>query len=306
MRERVVEVGHDGRHICKDRGFLVVKSGEEEVGKIPLDDIGSVIANAHGITYSNSLVAALAERSIPLVVCDAKFAPVAMMWPTITHHRQCERFDAQVNAGAPLKKRLWQDIIRCKIKMQSEALQAIDKFEDARKIGVMVQKVLSGDSTNVESQAARQYFPAMFGPEFRRDRGRDGLNAFLNYGYTILRSTMARAIMGAGLHPSFAIHHENVCNPMRLVDDLLEPFRPVADLHAHFLSLKGEKELHPETKRFLVKSSVADMQGNRGIGPVSEQMQRLATSFAQVLLKERQRLALPKGILPIVPVSGHE
>lgn len=62
MTGRVVEVAEDGRHLAKSNGFLTVSHDGAELGRVPLDDVSAVIATAHGITYSNSLLVALACR----------------------------------------------------------------------------------------------------------------------------------------------------------------------------------------------------------------------------------------------------
>lgn len=112
----------------------------------------------------------------------------------------------------------------------------------------MIAKVKLGDVENIEGQAARKYFTTLFGSDFRRDRDSGGINSLLNYGYIILRSAMARAVMGAGLHPTIGIHHKNYLNPMRLVDDLIEPFRAMVDLKVYGLNKQGKTELTSEIK----------------------------------------------------------
>lgn len=297
MTGRIVEVAQDDRHLCKDRGFFVVRTKGEEAGRIPLDAIGTVIASSHGLTCSNNLLVALAERSIPLIVCDRGYRPAAIMWPVVTHHRQAERLEAQVAASTPKKKRLWQQIIQAKIRFQGQALKMLGL--DDRKVSLLTKKVGSGDTTNVEAMAARIYFPLLFGKGFRRERDEAGLNALLNYGYMVLRGATARAVMAAGLNPSFPIHHKNLNNPLRLVDDLMEPFRPVVDLHAFALARKGILEVKPDSKKELAKACEADMEGQQGVSPVSECLKNLANSLAQALMDPRLQLELPQKIKPL-------
>src|SRR5690606_34431114 len=146
-----------------------------------------------------------------------------------------------------------------------------------------------GDPGNLEAQGARRYWGLLFGDGFRRDQGAGGLNSLLNYGYTILRSATARAVVGAGLHPSIGLFHSNAGNPMRLVDDLIEPFRPVIDLRVWLLQKQGEMEVTPATKRALVQTLYDDMLTDAGATPVSVCIQRTAVSLAQVYLGERSR-----------------
>jgi CRISPR-associated protein Cas1 len=48
MVGRVVEVATDGRHLAIDRGFMTVSEKNTEIGRVPLDDLAAVVANAHG------------------------------------------------------------------------------------------------------------------------------------------------------------------------------------------------------------------------------------------------------------------
>jgi CRISP-associated protein Cas1 len=162
-----------------------------------------------------------------------------------------------------------------------------------------VAKVRSGDPDNIEAQGARRYWGLLFGDTFRRDQNGDGVNALLNYGYTVLRACTARSVIAAGLHPSIALHHSNAGNAMRLVDDLMEPFRPVIDLKVWQLLRNGEAHVTPETKRALVRTLYDDMQTTAGATPVMVCTQKLATSLAQVYLGERDKLDLPLPGLPL-------
>ena len=119
MVGRVVEVATDGRHLAVDRGFLTVAEKGAEVGRIPLDDLAAVVANAHGLTYSNNLMVTLAIRGVPVVLCGPNHRPAAVVWPVAGHHAQAGRMSDQARASAPLKKRLWQQIVQAKIMAQA-------------------------------------------------------------------------------------------------------------------------------------------------------------------------------------------
>ena len=110
----------------------------------------------------------------------------------------------------------------------------------------------SGDPGNVEAQAARRYWPLLMGADFHRDRALPGVNALLNYGYTVLRAATARAVTAAGLHPSLGLHHRTRTDPFCLASDLMEPFRPVVDLIAVRLADAGVDDVTPEAKAALV------------------------------------------------------
>jgi len=298
---RIVEVADDRRHLFLSRGFLVVQDTEgerKELGQVPLDDITAVIANAYGLSYTNNLLVALAERCAPFVLCAANHNAVGMVWPIEGNFQQAKRFDAQIAAKQPLIKRLWAEIVKSKLQQQAAALEATGA--PFVPLSALVRKVRSGDPDNFEAQGARRYWGLLLGDDFRRDQQVGGLNAMLNYGYTVLRAATARAVVAAGLHPTLGLHHSNAGNAMRLVDDLMEPFRPVMDLKVWQLHRQGEGEVTPESKRALVRTLYDDMQTSAGATPVMVCVQKLATSLAQVFMGEKDQLDLP---LPGLPLS---
>ena len=307
MIGRIVEIADDRRHLCVNRGFMVVRDTEgerKELGQVPLDDIAAVVANAHGISYTNNLLVALAQRGAPFVVCSANHNVAAMLFPVDGHHVQAMRIEAQIAASQPTHKRMWAAVVKSKLEQQAAALEAAGA--PTAPLSALVRKVKSGDPENIEGQGARRYWGLLFGEGFRRDQDGDGLNSLLNYGYTIARSATARAVVAAGLHPSIGLHHSNDANPMRLVDDLMEPFRPIVDLKVWQLHRHGENHITPETKRALVRTLYDDMQTSVGATPVMVCMQKLATSLAQVYLGERDKLELPLPGLPLALANSLE
>jgi CRISPR-associated protein Cas1 len=307
MIGRIVEVADDKRHLFLSRGFLVVQDTEgerKELGQVPLDDVAAVIANAHGLSYTNNLLVALAERCAPVVLCAANHNAVGMVLPIDGNYQQAKRFDAQLAASQPLIKRLWADIVKSKLQQQAVALEAVGA--PFVPLQALVRKVRSGDPDNFEAQGARRYWGLLFGEDFRRDQQAGGLNAMLNYGYTVLRATTARAVVAAGLHPTMGLHHSNAGNAMRLVDDLMEPFRPMIDLKVWQLHQHGEDQVTPDSKRALVRSLYDDMQTNEGATPVMVCTQKLATSLAQIYLGEKEKLDLPLPGLPLNLASSFQ
>lgn len=305
MIGRIVEIADDRRHLFVNRGFMVVRDTEgerKELGQVPLDDIAAVIANAHGITYTNNLLVALAERGAPFVLCAANHNTVGMLLTLDGHHVQAKRIEAQIAASLPTHKRLWAAIVKSKLEQQAAALEATGA--PTAPLTSLVRKVRSGDPENIEGQGARRYWGLLFGSDFRRDQDGGGINALLNYGYTIIRSATARAVVAAGLHPSIGLHHSNDGNAMRLVDDLMEPFRPIIDLKVWQLQRAGESHITPDTKRALVRTLYDDMQSSAGATPVMVCMQKLAVSLAQVYLGERDKLELPLPGLPLALVNS--
>lgn len=297
MIGRVVEIAEDGRHLARVRGFLTVSADGAEIGRVPLDDIAAVVASAHGITYSNNLLVALAERGAPLVVCGANHRPAAFLWSADGHHEQAGRMADQAAASLPSKKRLWSQLVVAKIESQKATLEAVGAPHEG--FSLLARKVRSGDPDNVEAQAARRYWPLLFGTDFRRDRGAEGLNAMLNYAYTVLRAGAARALMAAGLHPSLGLSHRQRGNAFALADDVMEPFRPLADLLVHDIVRERAPGVDRETKPMLARILVTDMSTSEGARPVGLCLERLALSLARCFAGEVRKLDLPRRALPL-------
>jgi CRISPR-associated protein Cas1 len=297
MIGRVVEIANDGRHLAVDRGFLTVAEKGAEIGRVALDDLAAVIANAHGLTYSNNLLVTLAARGVPVVLCAANHRPTALVWPVDGHHAQAGRMSDQAKASLPLKKRLWQQIVQAKILAQGAALASVGA--EAGGFRLLARKVRPGDPDNVEAEAARRYWPLLLGADFRRDTDGAGLNGLLNYGYAVLRAAVARAVMAAGLHPSLGLMHSNRGNALVLIDDLMEPFRPLVDREVHRLKSDGVLDVSPEAKSALARVMVIDLPTEEGLSPLMTCLERLAGSLAKAYAGEGNRLVLPKPGLPL-------
>lgn len=299
MLGRIVEIAGEGRRLTLDRGFLNISGPDGLLGQVPLDDIEAVIASSPAITYSNQVLAALAARGAPVVICATNFTPAAFLLPVNGHHAQGDRVEAQAAATKPGKKRLWSEIVRAKLRAQAAALERVG--ENPLIVRSLVLRVRSGDPENLEAQAAQRYLPAFFGKGFTRDRDAEGINACLNYGYTVLRAATARSVVAAGLHPSLGLHHKSKGDALRLADDLMEPFRPAVDLLAREMGAEGVPDLDPVRKRQLAAVLHADYETDEGVTTLSNALTRLAQSLAQIYLGERRRLAFPRSAIPLPP-----
>jgi len=309
MLERVVEVATDSRHLSlRDNSLVISESGKAvEVGRVPLRDIGALILNAHGITYSNSLLVALAESGVPAVFCADNHSAAGYLIPTKSHHEQAKRLRSQVSVTLGVQRRLWAEIVKAKIVRQADVVAAAVGGDAAKGLTMLAHRVKSGDPQNLEAQAARRYWPILMGPDFRRTPSLPGINGMLNYGYAVLRSTVARAVLSAGLHPSLGVKHHNAGNPMCLVDDLIEPFRPVVDLLVWHLVNAGELEVTKAVKLVLGNQITLPVPMADDVTSLSLATVRLAQSFAQCISGKQCSLDLPTGISPDeVEARAHE
>lgn len=296
--DQIIDISQDGRHLSRDRGFLKVEVDGNEIGRVPLDQITAVLVHAHGITWSNSLLVELADRGAPVVLCAANHQPRAMLCPLDGHHGQNARMRAQWDASIPLVKQAWKQIVVAKIKMQAAALAAVG--QPSAPLDQIARQVQSGDTGNMEAQAARIYWPLMMGKEFRRNADAPGVNALLNYGYTVLRAATARAVVAAGLHPTIGLFHSHRANVFALADDLMEPFRPLVDLTARAFAQADGADVTPDTKRKMAELIALDLPLVGATSPVSVALSRLSISLAQSFETKNLSLALPTPPEPLV------
>ena len=199
-------------------------------------------------------MAACLQAGVPLIVSDAKHTPCGMLLPFHQHYQQAGVARRQIAASAPLRKRLWQTIVRQQIFNQAANLDR-GQIEGGHTLREMANKVKSGDPRNVEARAARYYWPCLL-EDFRRHDDADVRNAMLNYGYAVLRAASARALVAAGLLPAFGIHHDGAQNAFNLADDILEVLRPVADWKVFAMTGQGrppsDDELTKEQRQELL------------------------------------------------------
>lgn len=210
---------------------LVITPKEEGGKEITrsIEDVGYVFLDHPQITYTHAVLQLLTENNVAIVICDTKHHPSSMMMHLDTHHIQAERFRTQIAASEPLRKQLWQQTVKSKIRNQAVVLAKTGAASAASALNNLANKVLSGDPTNCEAQAARIYWKTLFGPDFERFREGPPPNPSLNYSYAILRAAVARALIGSGLLPTLGIHHRNKYNAFALADDIIEPYRPFTD-----------------------------------------------------------------------------
>ncbi len=142
------------------------------------------------------------------------------------HSRNSLSARKQAEWSEPFKKRCWQKIVRQKITNQAHVLKELNNDQHLQLINLL-QKVDSGDSKNIEAQAARIYFQNLH-PNFKRWND-SFISSGLNYGYAIIRGAIARSLVAYGFLPVFGLHHSSELNAFNLADDIIEPFRPQVD-----------------------------------------------------------------------------
>jgi CRISPR-associated protein Cas1 len=206
---------------------LVIKNDTQIVKTVPIEDIGFIVIENKETYISIPALSKLTSNNVSVIFCDNKHMPQSMLLNLDNHHIQQRHFVNQINASEPLKKQLWQQVVKHKINNQAQLLSQVGKNNSP--LDYYASKVLSGDSDNREAVSASYYWKNIFDFDFKRERVGTYPNLFLNYGYIVLRAAVARALSGSGLLSTLGIHHHNKYNAFCLADDIMEPYRPLVD-----------------------------------------------------------------------------
>jgi len=301
MVKRTIEISTEGMHVCvQDRQLLILPHGKKKSecdarNRVPAEDVGFVVVDQRDTTYSQSALALMAGSGAVLVVCGDDHLPIGLLLPMAEHTEVVWRIDSQISAGRVVLKQMWAEIVEAKVRAQASLLTRNSTARD--EIDSLSRRVRSGDPDNIEAQAARYYWPAMLGEDFRRTPGKpDGgvANVFLDYGYALLRAAVARTLVGAGLIPAIGIKHSNRSNALCLADDLMEPLRPMVDRRVRSLMLQDRKTLDPSAKRGLLPLLSEAVRTSAGIGPLHVVLPRYISSFADRLTGGKTPLETPE------------
>jgi CRISPR-associated protein Cas1 len=218
-----------------------------------------------------------------------------MLLPIESNSVQTERYRFQIEAKEPLKKKLWRQLVRAKIRHQAKLVK--DDKDAYKALMALREKVRSGDAGNIEAQASKKFWQAFFGDEeFHRNIDGPAPNNMLNYGYMVMRAAVARAICSAGLLPSLGIHHHNRYNAFCLADDLHEPFRGFVEAKVRQLYTGGEgtSELNQYVKARLLEVLYDEVDIGGFKGPLMVGLHRTAASLYRCFAGEQKEIDLPK------------
>lgn len=292
---RVLDLGGDNYYLHSERNSLVVERDGKET-KIPYQDIHSITCHGNGILYSDSVFKACLKHNIPMIFCDEQHVPTGMLLALYQHKDSAQRHETQLLASLPRKKRAWKFIVVQKLLCQSGFLEYLELTNYANQLKMFSRRVQSGDPSNTEAQGARLYFTALYGHGFYRSDRENEINAKLNYGYTILRSAVARAVIAAGLHPSYGVYHSSRINPYSLVDDLMEPFRPLVDSVVHYLCSRYgiDSELTTQEKKELMRIPGIEVEYKNQRMEFSYALHLYVLDYLAYLSREKETIQFPR------------
>lgn len=276
---------------------LLIKTDTEH--SVAIEDISALLLESQQSTVTTAALSRLGQCGCAVFVCDEKHMPCAVLEPFGQNSRGYGMLKLQLGLGAVLKKQLWQQIVSAKISNQAKCLELCGKVAAAQGLASMAVRVSSGDSGNMEAAAAQRYFPALFGDGFTREED-CGINAALNYGYAILRGTIARNLSVYGFLPALGLHHRSELNNFNLADDLMEPFRPLVDLLVATLP-DWDKGLTPGKKRLIFNCLNLDMSVSGKAYTAAYGSELLVQSLAKSLKQDMPALNLPV----LLPLNQH-
>lgn len=279
--------------------FRFVNVIDKQERFIPIDDVEYLIFDHERSYFSKKVITVCMRHNIGILFCDHKHSPLTTLVTDYGYSLRFKRLQDQLALNQKTKNRLWRKVVIMKINNQAACLlQMTNQTKQAKNIQLISKQVEDGDPKNREAQAARQYFSALFGSNFKRGRFDDAVNASLNYSYALLRAMIRRELAMHGLEPSIGIHHKSSENPFNLSDDILEPFRPFADAYVYEkIFNENVLSLEIEEKKQLLKLFFEKCIINGKVYSVADAIKVAADSFVSCLDKNSSGpLKLPSFI----------
>jgi len=276
----------------RDHYSLVIE--QEQVAHVPFEDIAIIVLHHREITLTHPVLAACADYGISLFATGDNHLPNGVFLPYLQHSRATRMMRLQMKLDKPTCKRAWAEIIKTKILNQAACLKLSQSGDDDR-LQSYARRLRSGDPDNLEAQASAVHFRALFGHNFDRSQAR-WTNAALDYGYAIFRGAIARALVAHGFMPSLGLFHRSEQNAFNLADDVIEPYRPIVDLHVAKSRPNDEDEaLLPKHKGELVALLNVDVGMARGVMSALSSIEQSVESLVRVYEgASEQSLELPR------------
>ena len=264
---------------------------QEQTAFVPFEDIAIIVLNHREIQLTHPVLSACADYGIGLYATGDNHQPNGVFLPFLAHSRTTRVMRKQMDITRPLAKQAWANIVRRKIENQTAVLRFCAK-NGVERMDSYARRVRSGDQENLEGQAAAFYFTQLFGQGFYRAEER-WANAALDYGYAVLRGAIARGLVAHGMHPPIGLFHASEQNAFNLADDLIEPFRPLVDLHVAKHPAMTEGDLSSQDKAALVALLNVDVGMPQGKMSALSAIEYAVESLARLFEQGDSELELP-------------
>lgn len=254
---------------------------QEQSARVPFEDIAVIVLSNREITLTHPVLSACAEYGIGLFATGDNHQPSGVFLPFQSHSRATRMLRLQLDLDKPTGKRAWSTIVQAKIANQALCMKTL-RAGDVERLESYSRRVRSGDTGNMEAQAAAYYFPQIMGRSFHRSQ-EVWANAALDYGYAVMRGACARALVAHGMLPTIGLFHSSEQNAFNLADDLIEPYRAIVDLHVATNRKTDESvKLSPVDKVALVGLLNIDVAMPRGVMSVLASIEQAAESLARL------------------------
>lgn len=272
---------------------LIVKRYGEDIW-IPLSDISAIVFDNMKISLTARMLAVLAENNISTIFCNSEHQPIGLYTAYDSHSRSSKilKFQIEKNEKTDI---IWREIVEKKIQNQAGVLDilSLDKNrESQRKLINYINELEFKEVDVVEAHSAKEYFKRLGGEGFSRRNDSILLNAGLNYGYSIIRSYVAKLCVGTGLNTQIGLHHRSEYNRFNLVDDLMEPMRPFVDLSVYRL-LNNEKYFLPEHRHKIVNLLNHKCKYNGKTMYISNVLEKYVEQFSKWYREDGVKLVYP-------------
>jgi CRISPR-associated protein Cas1 len=297
MITRSIYIGNPAYLKLKDEQMRILcPETKTERGRVSVEDLGLLMLDHFQITISHQLIQKMMGNNVVIISCDAHHLPHGIMLPIHGHTEHSARIKDQMEASEPLKKQLWKQTVECKIENQKEVLKLLGNYFEP--MDRYQADVKSGDTTNMEGIAAQHYWKYLISLDFLRERFGDSPNQFFNFGYAVLRSIVARAIVETGLLPVLGIFHKNKYNAYCLADDLMEPYRPFVDLLVMQWLEKNPQteELDKDFKAHILQIATKDVKIDGLWRPLLIAVKTTAVSLYKCYAGEKRQISYPELI----------
>jgi len=287
----------------KDGDVLKLRLDNLEIHKkdnkvyIPLSDITMVVLEGNRTTITTKLLSSLSQNNVGLVICDDKYLPVGIYLPYGQYHHYSKRVIKQSQWTKEQKGQIWKNVISQKMNNQLAYAKFAGVDSDRLElIQDLISNLVVGDTTNREGPVAKVYFDSLYGKTFTRDDD-DLINAAMNFGYAILRSCMARIVVGNCLVTMLGIFHRNEFNSFNLVDDLMEPYRPLMDYWVNKYVIDDKKDyLSYEARLKIIEFMNQKIQIQNKKMTIDNSMQEYVASFVAAMDEQDSSLLLNIGL----------
>jgi CRISPR-associated protein Cas1 len=310
MIKRTIYIQNSSTLRTKHEQLVITTSNEDsglgEVQRtftVPIEDIAVLVIDNAQVLISQALLTKLLENNVGVVTCNNTHHPTGMFMNLDGNTLQSKHFSHQIEASLPLKKQLWQQTVQAKLYNQAQMLFDIEGEQNY--LHALGKQVKSGDSENLEGQAAAYYWKRVLKksknginafPNIVRQR--DGLppNHLFNYGYAVLRACVARSLTGSGLLPTLGIHHRNQYNAYCLADDIMEPYRPYVDKVVCELIESNElkETLSKEEKQHLLQIPAMDVHFTNKTLPLMNALQYTTASLVKCYEGKEKKIIYPE------------